>query len=322
MKYHTVVRNMEQKILSHWISIAVIFTLLITIIVHYVLWKNPPKQQSSEVNKEYSMLAKRIFVDDPTDILVNFIPLRKSLRTIVEPWGETFSFYFEYLPTGTSIGVNEKTEFEIASLVKIPTALAYYRKEERAGLGFGDKIVTLEQKHLDKGYGDLWEKGAGFKISIDDAMHRMLALSDNTAANVIADTIPQEDFTSVFDGLDISMNDKNGVLVITTKGYASILKSLYFAGIVSKENSQKILSLLTKTPFDDKLRAGVPVSVTVSHKIGVYGDIYQDCGIVYEPNRPYLLCMYSNSTEKVAAERMSTVSKEVYSFVHGANAVE
>jgi hypothetical protein len=116
----------------------------------------------------------------------------------------------------------------------------------------------LEQKHLDKGYADLWEKGAGFKISIEDAMHRMLALSDNTAANVIADTIPQEDFTSVFDGLDITMNDKAGVLVITTKGYASILKSLYFAGIVSKENSQKILEILTKTPFEDKCERESP----------------------------------------------------------------
>lgn len=313
---------MKQKILSHWVSTLTICILLISVIIHYVLWKSSPAKGSTEDTKEYSMLAKRIFVDDPTDILVNFIPLRKSLRALVEPWGDKFSFYFEYLPTGTSIGVNEKTEFEIASLVKIPTALAYYRKEERAGLGFEDKIVTLEEKHLDKGYGDLWEKGAGYQISISEAMQLMLAKSDNTAANVIADTIPQEDFTSVFDGLDITMNDKNGVLVITTKGYASILKSLYFAGIVSKENSQKILEILTKTPFNDKLRAGVPQQVTVSHKIGVYGEIFQDCGIVYEPNRPYLLCMYSHSTEKVAAERMSTVSKEVYSFVHSANTIQ
>lgn len=313
---------MREKVKSNWLSISVLIVSLISLVVHYVLWKNPQKNTSKEQKKEYSLLAKRIFVDDPTDILVNFIPLRKKLRTIVEPWGETFSFYFEYLPTGTSIGVNEKTEFEIASLVKIPTALAYYRKEEHAGLGFGEKIVTLEEKHLDRGYGDLWEKGAGFQISIEDAMYRMLALSDNTAANVIADTIPQDYFTGVFDGLDITMNDKNGVLVISTKGYASILKSLYFAGIVSKENSQKILDILARTPFDDKLRSGVPESVTVSHKIGVYGDIYQDCGIVYEPNRPYLLCMYSHSTEKVATARMSEISKEIYSFVHSANTVE
>ncbi len=313
---------MREKVKSNWLSISVLIFVLISLVVHYLLWKNPPKNTLKEEKKEYSLLAKRIFVDDPTDILVNFIPLRKKLRTIVEPWGDTFSFYFEYLPTGTSIGVNEKTEFEIASLVKIPTALAYYRKEEQAGLGFGEKIVTLEEKHLDRGYGDLWEKGAGFQISIEDAMYRMLALSDNTAANVIADTIPQDYFTGVFDGLDITMNDKNGVLVISTKGYASILKSLYFAGVVSKENSQKILDILARTPFTDKLRSGVPESVTVSHKIGVYGDIYQDCGIVYEPNRPYLLCMYSNSTEKVASARMSEISKEVYSFVHSANTVE
>ena len=179
-----------------------------------------------------------------------------------------------------------------------------------------DEILTIQEKHIDAGFGDLWKQGVGAKISISDALYRMLAYSDNTAANLIAELIPQEDFMNVFEGLDLELNDKNGILSISAKGYASILKALYFSGIINRDHSERILQILSETPFDAQIRAGVPKSVVVSHKIGVYGEIYQDCGIVYEPNRPYLLCMVSKSNEEMANARMSQVSREIYRFIH------
>ena len=62
----------------------------------------------------YPLLSKRIFIDNPNDSLINFYPLRTHLREIVAPWDKTFAFYFEYLPTGMSIGVNEKIDFDAA----------------------------------------------------------------------------------------------------------------------------------------------------------------------------------------------------------------
>ena len=84
------------------------------------------------------------------------------------------------------------------------------------------------------------------------------------------------------------------------------------------ENSQKILEYLANTPFNDKIAAGVPEGVTVSHKIGVSAEdkTFSDCGIVYAPNRNYILCLGSNgSDEKRADQFMAEVSKAVYDYV-------
>ena len=65
--------------------------------------------------------------------------------------------------------------------------------------------------------------------------------------------------------------------------------------------------------------AGVPVGVVVAHKIGLLNNqLYEDCGIVYVPNRPYILCMVSKSDYKTAVMRMSSLSKTVYDFVANA----
>jgi len=109
--------------------------------------------------------------------------------------------------------------------------------------------------------------------------------------------------------------DKNSP-VITAIQYASILKALYFSSVLMKSDSEKILDIMTHTKFEDMLLAGVPTTVPVAHKIGLLNDqLYQDCGIVYLPERPYLLCMISKSDEATARKRMSSISKIVYDSV-------
>jgi beta-lactamase class A len=78
------------------------------------------------LQKKYPLLSKRILQEYPIDVIINFLDLRRELRSQVEPYGSTFGFYFEYLPTGTTIGVNEKLDFYAASLFKVPVVMAYY----------------------------------------------------------------------------------------------------------------------------------------------------------------------------------------------------
>jgi len=294
--------------------------VLISIGINVILaWGLAHRTSEGKLQERYPLLARRILIDNPNDILINFVPLRKSLNDVAAPWGDSFAMYFEYLPTGTSIGVNSTNEFIIASLVKVPVAMAYYRKQERLGMDFLDNVATIQAKDIDQSFGDLWRQGAGTKITVREALRQMLVLSDNTAANIIATTIPPEDFTNVFAGLDMNLQEKDGKTIISAKGYASILKALYFAAIINEDHSEQILNLLTQSSFNDQLVAGVPQNIKVAHKIGVYNNLYQDCGIVYVPDRPYLLCMMSETPKDEADKRMSAVSRTVYTYVVGAN---
>lgn len=296
-----------------------IILLLLVSNAYFIFFRKGEVQSASvtsERPEDYPFLSKRIFAEQQSDILINFLPLRQKLRETTAPYGDSFGVYFEYLPTGTSIGINEKVDFESASLFKIPMIMAYYRGLEEQG---GDKNQTdvIKEQDINKEYGDLWQKGSGYEISLDEAIKRAITQSDNTAIAVIARNSKQADVLEVYEGLDINLTtSKDNIVLITLKGFSSILKSLFFASIVNKENSQHILDYMSQVEYRDAIVAGVPNDVPVAHKIGEIGDrLYMDCGIIYVPSRPYILCMVSATDGAEAAKRMKEVSSEVYKFV-------
>jgi beta-lactamase class A len=294
--------------------------MIMSVIANIVLFsKKEQTTDAIQLRQLFPLLSPRILIDNPNNTIINFLPLRKQLRSTISPWGEYFGVYFEYLPTGTSIGINEKLEFSIASLIKVPVAMAYFHLLERTGLDYGNIKVTLSEKNINRGFGDLWMRGVGATIQLDDAFRLMLVSSDDTAANIVAQNVPQEDFDAVLQGLDIDLTKRNGIVIISAKSYSSIFKALFFSSVLSKDRSQQILSMLTQSSFNDKLVAGIPKGIPVAHKIGVYGDLFQDCGVVYLPKRPYALCMFSQTSEDIARMRMSEISKLVYEYVAGVN---
>ncbi len=293
------------------LNLILCIVLASSLIVNLMFFFNFSQKQLAE---KYPYLSKRILQDNQNDILINFLSLRTDLRKYTNPFNDSFAFYFEYLPTGSSIGINEKVGFGSASLIKVPVVMSYFHYNERVGLE--NSSVTIQENQLDSGFGDLWKRGSGTKISLEEAAELALVESDNTATRVLISNIPEEDFSEVYEGLDIDLAIENNQTIITVKHYSSILKSLYFSSLLTRDNSQHILELLAQTRFNDKLVAGVPKEVPVAHKFGVLdGQLFQDCGIVYVPQRPYLLCMMSNSTEDMARERMKTVSAKVYEYV-------
>lgn len=303
-----------------------LLSVFVNIVVLAILYKNSSEIKAASdfayAQKEYPLLSKRILQEFPQDILINFLDLRRHLRDEVAPYGDDFGFYFEYLPTGTTIGVNEKVEFHAASLFKIPVIMAYYRGQERNG-GSEEYMLELKKEQIDKEFGDLWRKGPGTKLKVSEAINLAITESDNTAVKAIIPLIEEEDFAAVYEGLDIDLQIDDEGALISAKNYSSILKSLYFSSVLEKKNSQHILELLTKTKFPDKLAAGVPGEILVAHKIGDFVDEqgnegFRDCGIVYVPKRPYILCMFSVGDEQTARERMQEVSKSVYEYVSAA----
>lgn len=300
-----------------------ILSILLNIVAFNLLFQNEDEVKSVEdfekAQQKYPLLSKRILQDYPQDLLMHFFNLRKEVNELVAPYGADFGLYFEYLPTGTSIGVNANEEFYAASLFKVPVVMAYYHHLEEDEPTH-DEVFKIQKKHLDREFGNLWKKGEGHKIKASDTVKLALIESDNTAVKLLADRVTARDLEHVYHALDLELRtDKEGALV-SARNYASILKALFFASVLNKESSAEILDLLTKTKFPDKLAAGVPEEIAVAHKIGNFKDKegregFRDCGIVYVPRRPYILCMFSVGDEEVARERMQRVSRTIYNFV-------
>ena len=83
----------------------------------------------------YPLLSQRIFVQQPNDTIINFTDLRSQLRSFVPAQkGLHAGVYFEYLPSGVSIGVNEKDNFISASLIKVPLIMGIFKLMETGTL--------------------------------------------------------------------------------------------------------------------------------------------------------------------------------------------
>lgn len=301
-----------------WYLVTTMVALNVAVLGFLVL--RSPEQSSDNTWAKYPLLSKRIFTDNPTDIIVNFVPLRKNLEAKFSglPQGTKYSFYFEYLPSGTSIRIGDDNELVAASLIKVPLVMDLYRSAE-LGLTDLDKEVVIQQDELDSEYGELWKQGAGTKVPLRKLARLAVAESDNTASRAIFNHIKfmlkAEDQCLV--QLDVDQKMKDGQAVITAKSYSSVLKSLYFASCVNKASSNEILSYLTQSNEVDRLTKNLPSNIKVAHKNGVYNQTWSesDCGIVYADKRPYVVCMMIGLPINQADAFMADVSKEIYDFV-------
>ena len=89
---------------------------------------------------------------------------------------------------------------------------------------------------------------------------------------------------------------------LTIRQYSIFFRILFNASFLSRTNSEYALKLLSESSFEQGVRKGVPLDVAVSHKFGerkTSGDLQQfhDCGIVYYPQHPYLLCVMTRGQD-------------------------
>jgi beta-lactamase class A len=276
---------------------------------------------ATQNSSKLSFVARRAQLENPNDLHINFSNLRNDLEQYVRGLGEDsdkVSIYFEYLPTGVSININESNESVAASLMKVPIVMTLYQAAREGKVDL-DKKVALKQEWLNDEYGALYKEGVGHEITIREAARLAMVDSDNTAILLIFDQLDglanQSSNVLSFLDTDYEVNPEERVL-ISARAYSSIIKCLYFACYNTKEDSQEILSYLTESSFDNRLVSKIPDDIKVAHKIGTFSTKFQsDCGVFYMPEKNYVLCVMVEGNDPLASNIISTASDKVYQYV-------
>ncbi|MBI5456883.1 serine hydrolase [Candidatus Kaiserbacteria bacterium] len=229
--------------------------------------------------------------------------------------------YFRDLNNGPTFGVKQDDPFVPASLLKVPIMMAYYRAADH-------NASILERKLLFTGTDTSAAHQTivpaerltrGNEYTIDGLIERMIMYSDNDALLLLFKELPLEDHTHLYNllGVDSSVVT-NSAASLSVKQYAAFFRILYNSSFLSQERSEQALGLLTRIDYTNGLRKGVPVNVTVAHKFGERqintGERHlHDCGIIYYPKHPYLLCVMTRGSETPVLERaIADVSEFVY----------
>ena len=160
--------------------------------------------------------------------------------------------------------------------------------------------------------------------TIRDLIYRMVVYSDNDAFFYLTKIVNPDELKKVYSSLrmlDLPLNKSDSFLSIQT--YESFFRILYNASYLTHDASNWALDLMTSSEFKAGLIAGVPSTVKVAHKFGEHSEEsntpvqLHDCGIIYYPKHPYLLCVMTQGTDmNLLADVIAGVSRTVYTEIN------
>lgn len=271
------------------------------------------------------LLICQMHEDQETDKLKS---LEKQIQKMVQSAQQSnrvavVSVYYRDLNSGRWVGVNELDEFEPASLLKVPLMMAYFKESEDdpsilstaryyVNSQEPDPLVTKPLLVSNKSYTTL------------DLIRGMIVQSDNQAMYMLRDSANTSHLKETYNVLEINdpFGSSSEPYQLSAKKYGLFFRVLYNGTFLNREKSDQALELLSQSEFALGLRAGIPANIIVAHKHGVrgltledgsHGVEVSDCGIVYNPASPYLLCvMTRGSNAYVLSDVIKNIAETVY----------
>jgi len=321
-KFNQVDSSKRQRMLF----ILIIVVLVLTNVGSFVWFSRQSNSAQDYAITHPYIDASRNFIAQE-HFIVNLQPLREELRAMADEFGNNeASIYIEFLNTGANIAINQDNYIWPASLVKVPLAMAVMKKIEDKVWKFSNELVLLAgDRDDDSGaVGEaVWEHPIGTRLTIELLLKELLINSDNTAHNILYRNLDADDVEQVIEALGIeTLFDQIGK--VSAKDYSRIFRSLYNASFLNRENSQQVLEWLDAAVFDEFLTYPLPKQLSFPHKYGENFDVraYADSGIIYIPNRPYLITVMVQGDlnapleqdKQRAAEFMRLASQKTYEY--------
>lgn len=312
-----------------------VLSLIVTFTVGYFTenkFASDPKNQEEIIRKNFSYKYINPILECNVDLELNnkLDSLKNNVQDIIQDQinqkNITFaSVYYRDLNNGPWFGINEDEYFSPASLVKVPVMIAYLKKAETDPLILQKKIVNTPNIQDGSNIQNIKPSvsiAPNQSYTVEDLINKMIINSDNDSYNTLAENLDQNELADIYQDLDVDISkaftNPNGN-IITVKDYASFFRILFNASYLNKDMSELALSILTQTDYKDGLVAGTPNNITIAHKFGErkYLDTgetqFHDCGIIYLPQKPYLLCIMTKGTD---FNHLSQVIQEISSTVY------
>lgn len=217
--------------------------------------------------------------------------------------------------SGESLSIRGEEPFPSASVIKIPILYEVMLRVEEGRLSLDDPLIMLAEERVG-GSGILQHLSPPFRLTVRDAATLMIALSDNTATNLILDKLgprsvgermaalglPQTKvFRKVFsdaeDSFDAAGAEQWGLGVTTPLDQAKLLAWVHRGVAVSAEASEEMLRMLEAQHYRHGLPRHLPGDTRVAHKTGSISAARHDCGIVFGPAREYVLCIMTRENQ-------------------------
>lgn len=242
------------------------------------------------------------------------------------------SFAFVDLKTGVSCYKNGDEMMPAASTYKLFLLMALYHKAQNGMISLSEQL-KLTDSDKSVGTGMLYNLSTGLSLNLEDLAKMMMAISDNTAADMLyryltpeyvqreiidrlgliktkLRTNSKELLTSIY-GRPINLNETSEEYFLNSKirerridgsagnclsarDMARALQEIYSGKLFAEKFRKKLLKILLLCQTNERLPKLLPCSVRVAHKTGSVDRITNDGGIIFTGQGDYILVLLVN----------------------------
>src|SRR5947207_1601166 len=237
------------------------------------------------------------------------------------------------LTDGRILLKNEDRVFPTASSIKIAILLELYRQDQEARDGAQGKARLNDVYDFDpKVLVDFSSIMSGLtpgltKVTNHDLAQFMIAVSDNTAANVLIDRLGMESVNATLRSLgltktllrrhmmDFEAAKRGNENVSTPQEMARLLETIYRGKALNKELTAEFIKQLS-TLKESEIPHDLPQGVRVANKPGNLKGVRTDSGIVFAKGRPFVISVMTQNVrdEQRASARICWIALEAFRY--------
>ncbi|MEX1995743.1 MAG: serine hydrolase [Candidatus Saccharimonadales bacterium] len=143
-------------------------------------------------------------------------------------------------------------------------------------------------------------------------VRQLINKSDQAAWDLLRDRLGRPAIKAYAHGLGLTSYDTDNE-VISASDMAQFLKKLYEGELLTKANSQRLLSFMRNTNYEQYIPPAVPNGYAVYHKVGFIENYLNDAAIIVGERRELVLVIYTRTAGKVdypgRAKDMQTIAR-------------
>jgi beta-lactamase class A len=223
--------------------------------------------------------------------------------------------------------------FPQASSIKIAVLAELYHQQQLASQGVAGKarltdVYTMQASDLVADSDIMGGLTPGVtRITNRDLATMMIAVSDNSATNVLIDRVGMDNVNALMDTLhlshtrlrrkmmDIKAAGEGRENISTPREMMTLLEALYRGKVLNKTLTDDFFTMLS-THKSSFIPRDLPDGIRIANKPGELEAVRNDSGVVFAQNRPYVISIMTTylRNERAGEDAISRISAATYAM--------
>lgn len=228
------------------------------------------------------------------------------------------------LDTGNYVDIQGQEAVPAASTIKLPILVSFFQAVDEGRIRL-DEVLTMEEKHVAKGSGELQDKPVGSKFTALETADLMITNSDNTATNMLIDRLGGiESLNQQFASWQLKQTqmqnilpDLEGTNKTSARDLVNLMADINRGKLVSLKSRDFMLRIMQQTRNRSLLPRGLGDGAFIAHKTGNIDSVSGDVGLIDMPNgKRYLVgvLVQREADDPQANELIRKISSTIYQY--------